>query len=150
MSSLIYPRFISSFDFLHAWAQVYTLFQANWHITSPRKHSLLWNVWIFCCLEEKSLPVLIGSRPLLVRPRGCSAVAGTENDSCSATVCYHGDMLISKWWESQRSTGSIKSGEPKGNKMGNMDREKWEGDVVGQWQIRCSRMVGSQQRRKRL
>ena len=57
------------------------LFQPNWLILSPRKQGLLWNVWILSCQEEKSLPILIRSRPRLARPRGYSAVAGTENDS---------------------------------------------------------------------
>lgn len=45
--------------------------------------------------KRKVFLILIGSRPLLVRPRGCSADAGRENEAGSATVCYHGDMLIS-------------------------------------------------------
>lgn len=46
------------------------------------------------CQAEKSLPLLIGSRPLFATSRGCSAVADTQNDFCFATACYYGNMLI--------------------------------------------------------
>lgn len=106
------------------------------------KHTLLFNQIdlsfplgnkVFCEMygsspaKRRSLAILIGSRPLLARPRGCSAVASTRNDSGSATVCYHGDMLISGWWDS-RGIQYIEWWERKGNER--KIRAKREGSIL--------------------